>query len=74
MPVALIRALARVIGFAAGALAGYWLSVALGIDLLRHAYDNRSVFAVAAVGLGGGIGLAAARRWCRQRGYETPGG
>ncbi|MEB2348694.1 MAG: hypothetical protein OZ923_08785 [Comamonadaceae bacterium] len=70
MPVPLIRLAARATGFGAGALAGYWLSYFLGVDLLRDAYSSKSLFAVAAVGIGAGIGLAAARHWCAERGYD----
>lgn len=68
MPAPLVRLLAQALGFIAGALAGYVLARLLGIDLLHHAYGTRSVLAVAAVGLGGGIGIGAARHWCEQRG------
>ncbi|WP_024537294.1 hypothetical protein [Comamonas badia] len=73
MPPALIRPLARGVGFIAGALAGYWLARLLGIDVLRDLQGGKGVLAAGLIGLGGGIGLAAARRWCAQRGYEQPG-
>ncbi len=72
MPARLLSAVAQAVGFIAGALAGYMLARWLGVDLLHHAYGPRSVLAVAAVGLGGGIGIAAGRRWCEQRGITAP--
>ncbi len=71
MPARLLSAVAQAIGFIAGALAGYMLARWLGVDLLHHAYGPRSVLAVAAVGLGGGMGIAAARRWCEQHGIAA---
>ncbi|MBN9330370.1 MAG: hypothetical protein ABT03_04120 [Comamonas sp. SCN 67-35] len=72
MPARLLSAVAQAIGFIAGALAGYMLARWLGVDLVHHAYGPRSVLAVAAVGLGGGIGIAAGRHWCVQRGITAP--
>jgi len=71
-PAPLTHLLAQAAGFAAGALAGYVLARLLGIDLLRDPYGSRSVLAVAAIGLCGGIGIGAARRWCGQRGLTPP--
>lgn len=59
----LTRALADAVGFVGGALAGYWLARVAGIDALRDLQSNAGVLAIAAIGLCGGIGLGAARRW-----------
>ncbi len=59
----LTKGLVDAVGFVGGALAGYWLARALGIDVLRDLSSNASVLAIAAIGLCGGIGLGAARRW-----------
>ncbi|HMN58110.1 MAG: hypothetical protein J0I00_10350 [Burkholderiales bacterium] len=67
MPALLVKILSDVVGFVGGALAGYWLARAAGIDVLRDLHSNASVLGIAAIGLGGGIGLAAARRWRQAR-------
>ena len=63
----LMQGLTDAVGFVGGALAGYWLARAAGIDVLRDLHSNASVLGIAAIGLGGGIGLAAARRWRQAR-------
>lgn len=63
MPPLLVKGLTDTVGFVGGALAGYWLARAAGIDALRDLQSNASVLAIAAIGLCGGIGLGAARRW-----------
>ncbi|MEZ5607409.1 MAG: hypothetical protein R3E52_09810 [Burkholderiaceae bacterium] len=62
-----------VLGFVGGALVGYWLARAAGIDALRDLQRNAGVLAIAAIGLCGGIGLGAARRWRESR-RDTPSG
>lgn len=54
---------ADAVGFLAGALAGFGIGWLLGLDIFAEGYDTRSILAIALVGLGGGIGLSAARRW-----------
>ncbi|HMN20253.1 MAG TPA: hypothetical protein PKA16_02555 [Ottowia sp.] len=55
---------AQALGFVAGALAGYGLARLLGFDLVHGDWSsNASVLAIAAVGLCGGIGIGAGRRW-----------
>ena len=71
MPPPVLKFLAEAVGFVGGALVGYWLGRWLGFDLLRDGWDNVSVIAIAAVGLCGGIGLGAGRRWAEKRG-ATP--
>jgi hypothetical protein len=59
----LIEGLSDAVGFVGGALAGFWLGRLLGLDLFSEGYDTASLIAIALVGLGGGLGLQAARRW-----------
>lgn len=59
----LIEGLADAIGFVGGALAGYWLGLAFGLNIFDAGYSNASVAGIVLVGLGGGIGLQLARRW-----------
>ena len=74
MPPLLAKGLTDAVGFVGGALAGYWLARAAGIDALRDLQSNAGVLAIAAIGLCGGIGLGAARRWRtgREQGKSKP--
>ena len=51
------------IGFVGGALAGFWLGQFLGWDIFAAGYGTASLLGIVLVGLGGGLGLHAARRW-----------
>lgn len=51
------------LGFVTGALCAYGLGSLLGLDPFAHGYGTRSILAIALIGLGGGLGLNAARRW-----------
>lgn len=73
MPPLLAKGLTDAVGFVGGALVGYWLARAAGIDALRDLQRNAGVLAIAAIGLCGGIGLGAARRWRESR-RDTPSG
>jgi thiamine pyrophosphate-dependent acetolactate synthase large subunit-like protein len=55
--------LSDAIGFIGGALAGYWLARLIGFDAFAQGYNSSSIVGILAVGLGGGMGLQAARRW-----------
>ena len=55
--------LSDAIGFVGGALAGYWLARLIGFDALTSGYNGQSIVGILAVGLGGGMGLQAARCW-----------
>ncbi|MES2412460.1 MAG: hypothetical protein V4614_01570 [Pseudomonadota bacterium] len=59
----LVEGLSDAIGFLGGALLGYWIGRLLGLDLFAAGYGNRTLVAIVLVGLGGGLGLQAARRW-----------
>jgi hypothetical protein len=49
------------VGFVVGSLLGYGLGQLLGLDLFAEGYSAGSIVAIALVGLGGGLGLQAAR-------------
>jgi hypothetical protein len=55
------------LGFLGGALAGYGLGLALGLDLFAQGYSGNSIFAILLVGLGGGLGLQGLRRLLKPR-------
>ncbi|WP_306553978.1 hypothetical protein [Acidovorax sp.] len=59
--------IADAIGFVGGALAGFWLGQWLGMDIFAPGYGTRALVGIALVGLGGGLGLHAARRWQTSR-------
>jgi hypothetical protein len=63
----LIEGLADAIGFIGGALAGYWLGLAFGLNVFGAGYTNSSIAGIVLVGLGGGLGLQLARRWRASR-------
>ncbi len=58
----LIEGLTDAIAFVVGSLLGYGLGVGLGLDLFAQGYGAGSITAIILVGIGGGIGLQAARR------------
>ena len=57
----LLEGLTDAIGFIVGALLGYGLGVALDLNLFAEGYGTGSVVAILLVGVGGGMGLQAAR-------------
>ena len=59
----LLEGLTDAIGFIAGALLGYGLGEALGLNLFAEGYGTGSIVAILLVGLGGGMGLQAARHF-----------
>ncbi len=69
----LIEGLADAVGFVGGSLLGYWIGQMLGLDLMAPGYGNGTIGAILLVGLGGGLGLQAARRWlANQRKKDQP--
>jgi predicted lipid-binding transport protein (Tim44 family) len=71
----LLEGLSDAVGFVGGALAGFWMGQWLGFDLFEPGYGTSGVIGILLVGLGGGLGLQAARRWraARQRrNHQTP--
>jgi hypothetical protein len=70
MLASLIEGLSDAIGFVVGALLGFGLGVTFGLDLFAPGYGTGSIIAIMLVGLGGGMGLQAAR-YLRSR-QNTP--
>jgi hypothetical protein len=58
-----MEGLADAIGFVVGALLGFGLGVALGLDLFAPGYGTGSIIAILLVGIGGGMGLQTARHF-----------
>ncbi|ART47360.1 hypothetical protein [Acidovorax carolinensis] len=63
----LMEGVSDAVGFVGGALAGFWLGQLLGFDLFATGYGTASLVGIVLVGLGGGLGLHAARRWRASR-------
>ena len=63
----LLEGLSDALGFVGGALLGFWAGQLLGWNIFDTGYSNNSIFGIVLVGLGGGLGLHAARRWQRLR-------
>jgi hypothetical protein len=59
----LIEGLTDALGFVVGSLLGYGLGVTFGLNLFAEGYGAGSMVAILLVGLGGGIGLQAARHF-----------
>ena len=59
----LAQGLGDAVGFVVGALLGFFAGQLLGCDVFEAGYSARSMLGIALVGLGGGLGLQAARRW-----------
>ena len=59
----LIEGLTDALGFVVGALLGYGLGVAFGLNLFAEGYGTGSIVAILLVGIGGGMGLQAARHF-----------
>ena len=59
----LAQGLGDAVGFVVGALLGFFAGQLMGCDIFDAGYSLRSMIGIALVGLGGGMGLQAARRW-----------
>jgi uncharacterized membrane protein len=57
----LIEGLTDAVGFVVGALAVYGLGENVGLDLIADGYSTSSIVGIVLIGLGGGLGLQAAR-------------
>jgi hypothetical protein len=68
----LANGVADAVGFVGGALLGFWLGQVLGFDIFAPGYGTASLIGIAMVGLGGGLGLHAARRWQSSRRSRPP--
>lgn len=67
----LLEGLSDAAGFVGGSLLGFWLGRVLGLDIFDAGYSNATIGAIVLVGLCGGLGLQAARRWRAAR-RKTP--
>ncbi len=57
----LAEGLTDAVGFVVGSLLGYGLGQLMGLEMFAQGYSAGSLVAIALVGLGGGLGLQAAR-------------
>jgi hypothetical protein len=69
----LAQGLGDAIGFVVGALLGFFVGQLLGCDVFDEGYSTRSMVGIALVGLGGGMGLQAARRWLHPEPHDMDG-
>ena len=67
----LAQGLGDAVGFVVGALLVFFAGQLLGCDVFEAGYSIRSMLGIALVGLGGGIGLQAARRWLHPEPNDT---
>ncbi len=67
----LAQGLGDAVGFVVGALLGFFAGQLLGCDVFDAGYSTRSMVGIALVGLGGGVGLQAARRWLHGKSNDT---
>ena len=67
----LLEGLSDAVGFVGGALLGYGIGRLLGLNIFDAGYSNSSIFGIVLVGLGGGLGLQAARRWRNRAKSDT---
>lgn len=59
----LLEGVSDAVCFMLGALAGYGLTLALGMDIFADGYSGSSIEGIVIVGLAGGAGLHLARIW-----------
>lgn len=59
----LLEGVSDAVCFMLGALAGYGLTLALGMDIFADGYSDSSIVGIVIVGLAGGAGLHLARIW-----------
>ena len=59
----LLEGLSDAVGFVGGALLSFGIGYLLGLKIFDAGYSNSSIVGIVLVGLGGGLGLQAARRW-----------
>ncbi|MDM0012369.1 hypothetical protein QTH87_07975 [Variovorax sp. J22P168] len=69
----LLLGVAQAVLFVAGALLGRWVGLQLGLDAFGPGgYDNKAIFGILLIGLGGGGGVQIARAWYTRK-YGPPG-
>jgi uncharacterized membrane protein len=61
----LVVGVSDAVGFLGGAILGYWIGQWTGADLHLPGYGMAAMIGIVLVGLGGGLGLQAARKWQR---------
>ena len=66
----LTEGISDAIGFLGGALVGYWIGKLLGLNIFDSGYNAASMGGILLVGLGGGLGLQAAKKWRLSRRKE----
>ena len=59
----LLEGVSDAVCFMLGALAGYGLTLALGMDIFADGYSGSSIVGIVIAGLAGGAGLHLARIW-----------
>jgi hypothetical protein len=69
----LAEGLSDAVGFVGGALLGFWAGQLLGWNIFAAGYGNDSIGGIVLVGLGGGLGLQAARRWQAKQNESSHG-
>lgn len=67
----LLEGVSDAVCFMLGALAGYGLGQAVGIDIFSDGYSGSSMVGILMVGLGGGAGLHLARIWRNRHKSKT---
>lgn len=67
----LIEGLSDAVGFMGGALLGFGIGRLLNLDIFANGYSTGAIVGIMLVGLGGGFGLQAARRWRSDRGAKN---
>ena len=70
-PQPLLEGISDAVGFVGGALLGFWAGRLLGLDIFAPGYGTGSIGGILLVGLGGGLGLHAAKRWRAARHGNT---
>ena len=68
----LLEGVSDAVCFVLGALAGYGLGQAVGIDIFAEGYSGSGMIGIAMVGLGGGAGLHLARIWRARQQAKRP--
>ncbi len=67
----LVEGLSDAVGFVTGALAAFGIGHLLGLDAMAPGYSLSTMGGILLIGLGGGIGLHAARHWRARRGNQA---
>lgn len=63
----LVVGISDAVGFLGGTIIGYWIGQWTGADLHQPGYGMAAMIGIVLVGLGGGLGLQAARKWQRSQ-------